>query len=324
MALLREWGLTLGKWGGRPAATLERDCGDPEVTRAREAAEAGDWAALRPVLEGRPESGDRAELLMAVADTAGVERWIGAVLDAEPDAALPRLVAGLRQVSWGWEARSGLRAEYVSRDQFQVFHERLRTAETWLYEVAEREPAWTSPWYGLLMTGRGLPVGQVTARRRFEAAVRRDPYHLGVHQQQLQQVCEKWSGSHEEMHAFARESAFGAPAGTALGQLVAVAHLEHWLALDSGADAAYIRRPEVVAELRRAAEHSYRHADFAPRTGRLQILNSFAMAFALAGEREAARECFEATGGRVTEFPWQYLDNDPVAAYRKQRSAAGR
>ncbi|XEC32505.1 hypothetical protein JAO84_02780 [Streptomyces fradiae] len=303
---------------------MERDSGDPEVTRARQAAEAGDWTALRAVLEGRPESGDRTELLMAVADTAGVERWIGGVVDAEPDAALPRLVAGLRHVRWGWDARSGALAKHVSRDQFEVFHERLRTAETWLYEAAEREPAWTSPWYGLLMTGRGLQVGQVTARRRFEAAVRRDPYHLGAHQQQLQQVCAKWSGSHEEMHAFARESAFGAPAGTALGQLVAVAHLEHWLALDSGADAAYVRRPEVAEELHRAADHSYRHPDFAPRTGRLQILNSFAMAFSLAGERRAARECFEATEGRVTEVPWQYLDNDPVAAYRKQRSAAGR
>ncbi|MCX2185519.1 hypothetical protein KV205_34170 [Streptomyces sp. SKN60] len=303
---------------------MERDSGDPDVTRVRHAAEAGDWATVRAILEAQDESGDRAELLTAVADTAGVERWIGKAVDAEPDSALPRLVAGMRQIFWGWEARSGLRAQHVSREQFEVFHERLRTAETWLYEVAEREPAWTSPWYGLLMSGRGLQVGQVTARRRFEAAVRRDPYHLGAHQQQLQQVCAKWGGSHEEMHAFARESAFGAPAGTPLGQLVALAHLEHWLDLDSGPDAAYIRRPEVVAELHRAADHSYRHADFAPRTGRLQIANSFAMAFSLAGERAAARECFAATGGRVTEFPWQYLDNDPVAAYRKQRSAAGR
>ncbi|MEV6327679.1 hypothetical protein [Streptomyces sp. NPDC051909] len=324
MALLREWGLTLGRWTGRTAAVLERDSGEPEVTRVRAAAEAGDWAGVRAVLEARPESGDRAELLMGVADTAGVEGWIGGAVDAEPDSALPKLVAGLRQVCWGWEARSGLRAQHVSREQFQVFHERLRTAETWLYEVAEREPSWSSPWYGLLMTGRGLEIGQVTVRRRFEAAVRRDPYHLGVHQQQLQQLCEKWGGSHEAMHAFARESAFGAPAGTALGQLVALAHLEHWLALDSGADSTYIRRPDVVAELHRAADHSYRHPEFAPRTGRLQIANSFAMAFSLAGERDAARECFEATGGRVTEFPWQYLDNDPVAAYRRQRSAAGR
>ncbi|WP_435971973.1 hypothetical protein [Streptomyces sp. Qhu_M48] len=325
MALLDDWGLTLGKWAGRPGARVQKDSGDPAVGRVREAAAAGNWAAVREVLEARPESEDRVELLWAVGDTAGVERWISPVLEAEPEAALPRLVAGIRHISWGWEARTGARASQVSREQFDLFHARLRTAETWLYEAAEREPLWVSPWYGLQVSGRGLEVGQVTARRRFEATVRRDPRHLQAHQQQLQQVCDKWGGSHEEMHAFARASAFGAPGGTLLGQLVAVGHIEEWLSLDSGPDAAYMGRPEVKASLHEAADHSFRHPDFVREGGWLQVLNTFAMAFSLAGDRGAARECFRATEGRVTEFPWYYLDgSDPAAAYRKRRSAAGR
>ncbi|MGW2016450.1 hypothetical protein [Streptomyces sp. NPDC001927] len=323
MALLRDLGLTLGRWAGRPAATVQPDSGDPEVRRVREAAATADWRTVRAVLEARPESEDRTELLWAVGDTDGVERWIEPVMEKESDA-LPRLVAGIRHISWGWEARTGARAKDVSREQFEVFHTRLRTAERLLYEVAEREPGWTSPWYGLQITGRGLQVGQTTARRRFEATVRRDPYHQGAHQQQLQQVCEKWSGSHEEMHAFARAAAFGAPAGTPLGQLVAIAHIEQWLSLDAGSDAAYMRRPEVTDSLRQAADHSYRHPDFVRRGGWLQVLNTFAMAFSLAGDRASARECFLATEGRVTEFPWYYLDSDAAAAYRKQRSSTGR
>ncbi|MGA5192676.1 hypothetical protein [Streptomyces exfoliatus] len=325
MALLGDWGLTLGKWAGRPSARVQKDSGDPAVGRVREAAAAGNWAAVREVLEARPESEDRVELLWAVGDTAGVERWISPVLEAEPEAALPRLVAGIRHISWGWEARTAARASQVSREQFDLFHARLRTAETWLYEAAEREPRWVSPWYGLQVTGRGLQVGQVTARRRFEATVRRDPHHLQAHQQQLQQVCDKWGGSHEEMHAFARASAFGAPGGTPLGQLVAIAHIEEWLSLDSGPDAAYMGRPEVKSSLHQAADHSFRHPDFVREGGWLQVLNTFAMAFSLAGDRNAARECFRATDGRVTEFPWYYLDgSDPAAAYRKRRSAVGR
>ncbi|MFD9036572.1 hypothetical protein ACFVZW_36375, partial [Streptomyces sp. NPDC059567] len=131
------------------------------------------------MLEARPESEDRTELLWAVGDVAGVERWIAGVLEAEPDAALPRLVAGIRHISWGWEARTGARAQHVSREQIEIFHDRLRTAEKYLYEVAEREPQWTSPWYGLQTTGRGLQVGPSVARRRFEATVRRDPHHPG-------------------------------------------------------------------------------------------------------------------------------------------------
>ncbi|MFD5569994.1 hypothetical protein [Streptomyces cadmiisoli] len=325
MALLRDLGLTLGKWAGRPVAQVQQDSGDPEVQRVRKAAEAADWATVRAVLEARPESEDRTELLSAVSDTAGVERWIAEVLEAEPDATLPRLVAGMRHISWAWEARTGARAKHVSREQFEVFHARLRTAEQWLYEVAEREPGWVSPWYGLQTTGRGLQVGQAVARRRFEATVRRDPYHLGAHTQQLQQVCDKWGGSHEEMHAFARESAFGAPGGTLLGQLVAIAHIEQWLSLDAGPDTEYIRRPEVTLSLREAADHSFRHPDFVRRGAWIQVLNTFAMAFSLAGNRHMARECFQAIDGRVTEFPWYYINgSDPAAAYRRHRSAAGR
>jgi hypothetical protein len=325
MGLLRDRGFTLGRWKGRPGAWMQQDGGDPDAGRIRAAAEAADWTTVREVLEARPESEDRTRLLWAVGDTAGVERWIPGIAEAEPEAPLPRLVAGIRHISWGWEARTGARAKDVSRQQFEVFHERLGKAERWLYEVAEREPRWTSPWYCLQVSGRGLQVGQATARRRFEATVRRDPHHVGAHRQQLQQVCEKWGGSHEEMHAFARESAFGAPGGTLLGELVAVAHLEHWLALDEGPGAAYIRRPEVVQSLREAADHSFRHPDFVRRGSWLEVLNAFAMALSMAGDRTGARECFHATEGGVTKFPWSYLDDDdPVAAYRELRSEAGR
>ncbi|MEV5679793.1 hypothetical protein [Streptomyces sp. NPDC052179] len=324
MALLRDLGITLGRWTGRPVARVDKDSGDPDARRVREAAEAGDWATVRDVLDARPESEDRTGLLWAVGDVAGTERWITDVVAAEPQAPLPRLVAAVRHISWAWEARTGARASHVSQEQFQLFHDRLATAETWLYEVAECEPSWTSPWYALQVTGRGLQVEGDVARRRFEAAVRRDPRHLGAHQQRLQQVCEKWGGSHEDMHAFARSSAFAAPGGALLGQLVAVAHLEHWLALDSGPDFRYIGRPEVVASLGEAADHSIRHPDFVRGRGWLQVYNTFAMAFSLAGDVASARECFRATEGRVTEFPWNYLNGaDPAKAYKKYRAYAG-
>ncbi|MEU5437976.1 hypothetical protein AB0G73_32035 [Streptomyces sp. NPDC020719] len=295
------------------------------MARIQEAAKAADWPAVRELLEARPESEDRTELLWAVSEISGVETWIPQAIEAEPGSALPLLVAGIRYISWGWEARTGARAQHVAREQFEVFHDRLRIAEKWLYEVAEREPGWASPWCGLQVTGRGLEVGQTAARRRFEATVRRDPYHLRAHQQHLQQICAKWGGSHEEMHAFARRSMFGAPAGSMLGQLVAIAHLEHWLDLDAGADATYIRGPKVTASLREAAERCVLHPDFVRRPGWVQVYNTFAMAFSLAGDKAMARECFEATDGSVTKFPWYYLNgSDPVAAYREHRSAAGR
>ncbi|MER5889350.1 hypothetical protein ABT160_36465 [Streptomyces sp. NPDC001941] len=323
MASLRGAGRSLKRLVGRaggPAARL--DGGDPLAPLAKQAAEHGDWPTVRQLLEERPEDEDRTGLLWAVSEAAGVEQWIPGVIEAEKDSALPVLVAGVRHVSWGWEARSAARASHVSREQFQVFHERLRVAEEHLYEAAEREPGWASPWYALQVSGRGLEVGQEVARRRFDATVRRYPHHLGAHQQQLQQLCAKWSGSHEEMHAFARRSMLDAPGGSLLGQLVAIAHVEHWLHLESGEDAAYIGTPEVNDSLREALERSLLHPDCAFGTGWVQTANTFAMAFALAGEQDSARDCFDLVDGSVSEFPWSYLGGDPVEAFRKYRSAA--
>ncbi|MET9554329.1 hypothetical protein [Streptomyces sp. NPDC006645] len=302
---------------------VDADSWDPDLAGMRVAAVRRDWADLRGRLGKIPDGQERSWLLGRVAGVDGIERWIPAVIEAEPDSALALLVSGARRVSWAWEARTAARAEHVSREQFQTFHERLRVAEEELYEVAEREPGWVAPWYFLQMSGRGLQVGQETARLRFEAAVGRCPEHMGAHQQQLQQMCAKWGGSHEEAHGFARTAMLKGSEGGPLGELVALAHLEHWLELEDGADTAYIRRPDVVAELHEAADRSVRHPAHGRPRGWLHTYNSFAMAFSLAGEKKAAAELFHAIEGRVTEFPWQYLGNDATKVFGKWRDKAG-
>ncbi|MFD8073093.1 hypothetical protein ACFV3E_10635 [Streptomyces sp. NPDC059718] len=321
----RSSAFSLRRWAPRPSPRLDPARGNPALADLRAAAAAADWPAIRERLSAVADDRERSWLVANVVDVDGWERWMPAVVAAEPDSGLAQLVAGARQVTWAWEARTGLRAQHVSREQFQVFHERLEVAEDLLYRAAELEPAWASPWYFLQMSGRGLQVGPDLARLRFEATVRRSPLHLGAHQQQLQQVCRKWGGSHEEMHAFARESMLAAPEGSDLGVLVAVAHLEHWGDLDRGDDTAYMLRLQVEKELHEAADRSYRNAAYQGALDPVGTFNAFAMAFALAGEKKAAAEAFAATGGLVTEFPWQYLNgNDPVAAYRSLRSRAGR
>ncbi|SNS14612.1 hypothetical protein SAMN05216252_103340 [Actinacidiphila glaucinigra] len=319
-------GLSLKRWAPRPVARMSPAMGNPRLARLLAAAKAADWPAMRDELSAVSDDGERGWLIANATEVAGYEQWMPKAVADEPESGLALLVAGARQVVWAWEARTGLRAKHVSREQFQIFHERLGVAEDLLYRAAELEPGWASPWYFLQMSARGLQLGQDISRLRFEAATRRFPEHLGAHQQQLQQVCAKWGGSHDEMHAFARASALNAPEGSALGVLVAVAHLEHWLDLDHGAtDSPYMRSGRVVAELHEAADRSYRHAAYGEPVSRLGTLNTFALAFVLAGEKKAAAAAFTATGGLVTEFPWQYLDGDvPVSPYRTMRFRAGR
>ncbi|MCZ2527993.1 hypothetical protein [Streptomyces sp. HB2AG] len=303
---------------------VDPDQGDPDLARLRVAAGAADWPALLDGLSAVEDGPDRTWLIAVVTDRRGMQEWLPAAVVARPESALPLLVSGARLVSWAWEARTGARARDVSAEQFKVFHQRLRDAEEQLYEVAEREPGWLAPWYFLQISGRGLQVGPEAALARFEAAVRRCPDHLGSHQQRLQQLCRKWGGSHEEMHAFARSSMLSSAPGSPLGTLVATAHLEEWLdRCDGEGDAAagrYMRRPDVVAQLHEAAEHSVLHPDYPWPRSWAGNFNTFAMAFALAGEKAAASRMFKILGGTVTEFPWQYAGGVPSMVFRSWRA----
>ena len=320
------WGLTLTRrLGGRnwAAPVLDPSYGDEALALLLRQASAGDWDSLRTSLAAVDDASERTWLLTALADVGGVETWIPRAVAAEPESALPLLLSGARQVSWAWEARTARRARYVSEEQWRVFHERLKVAEEQLYEVAEREPGWLAPWYFLQISGRGESVGAEVGRYRFEAALRRCPGHPDSHQQRLQQLCAKWSGSHEAMHDFARTAMRSAPEGSPLGELVAIAHLERWVDLEDGADSTYLRDPAVVAELHEALDRSILNPAYKRPRGWKAAYNTFAMAFALAEDRQTARSLFKEIGGTVTKFPWCYA-GEPTAAFRSCRKACAR
>jgi hypothetical protein len=108
------------------------------------------------------------------------------------------------------------------------------------------------------------------------------------------------------MHAFARQALEQAPPGSGVGVLTAQAHLEHRLELPQEERSGYMRRGDVVAELHRAAGASVLHPAYAPTEGPHGALNTFAMAFWLAGEWSAASEMFRRVGDHPTRSPWAY------------------
>ncbi|MFD0638647.1 hypothetical protein ACFQ9X_50895 [Catenulispora yoronensis] len=299
---------------------VDRSFGDPELAALRQAARVADWPGMEAVLRPVRGRGDFARLTFLV---GGVDDLGGDFLlklpEQFPQDPLALTVAGARHTAWAWEARTGYRATQVSQEQFRVFHERLKVAEEYLYTAAELDPENAAPWYTLCISGRGLEHGAEVTRRRFEAGIRRAPDHVGLHRQMLQQLCAKWGGSHEAMHAFVKESLAGAPAGSGLGELAALAHLEHWLDLEQGADEAYITGAAVRQDLREVAQATVLHPAFAPTSSPYPALNSFAMAFWLSGDKETAARLFERIGDHVTQTPWQYRgDPEKVFAVARQ------
>ncbi len=304
--------------GARPVV-IDPSFGDGELAALRAAVVAADWPAIEAILRPCRERGDHARLTWLIAGVENIDaEFLLTLPTTQPDNALALTLAGARQVAWAWEARSRATASRVSQEQFRTFHERLRSAETSLYAAVEANPGSAAPWSFLTIASRGLQHGHDVTRRRFDAGVRRSPEHLAIHAAMLQQVCAKWGGSHEQMHDFARQSLATAQPGSNLGALTATAHIEHWLDLPYAERAGYIGRAEVLAELKQAADASVLHPAYAPTESPYIALNSFAMAFWLAGDHDSAGEMFRRIGDRPTQFPWAYAGN-PGQVFAKAR-----
>lgn len=299
--------------------------GDATAKGLRAAVLREDWAGVRSVFDpvGDPELSSFH--VSVVSDVAGAERWLAQLARVYPRETLPRLLYGARLVVWAWEARGSGPGKQVSRQNMTTFWERLTEAEDAFDSVLELDPENVDARWQLLITSRGRQLGIDETKARFDQVVELCPGHLRAHQQMLQQLCVKWGGSNDMMHAFARDSMWAAPAGSPLGGLVAMAHIEHWCHDFNNATIGtfrYFKKPEVRASLHEAAERSVRHPDFTLRPGWLGVPNDFAMALSLAGAHRAAAQQFRLIAGRATPIPWSYATSSATAFFHARRFRA--
>jgi hypothetical protein len=278
-----------------------------------------DWPTARDILVRTDHPDDRAFLLETCGSAPGVQNWIGPLAAADP---LAQLVRGCHAVSWAWDARGGYSARYTQREQFELFFERLRIAESCLYDVVARDPDEVAAWAFLVRTARGLQLPLEDGEFRFRQAIERHSTHLKAHHEWMQTLCKKWSGSHEWMHHFARDAAARGSDGSMLHALVVLAHLEMMLDLEGEAGTQYMRRPDVQADLRTAAGLSIWHPAAEFRPGWPAYFNTFALAFSRSGDLPAAMAVFEQLGDNVTAHPWGYIPGDAAKTFTTARTTA--
>jgi hypothetical protein len=204
----------------------------------------------------------------------------------------------------------------VSREQWQIFYERLRIAEEHLLEAAELRPDWVTPWRHLLTSGRGMSVDDSVKEARLAAGLRRDPLNLDLHLEWVSQLQPRWGGEPGQALEFAQKAFAGAPDGHRLGCVIAMAHIEDWVESD---DRDCLQHPRIRAELREAAERSILHHAYQRRLGWQGDYNMFAMALSLAGSSTASN-VFRELEGAYTEWPWTFMA-DPQKAYARFRKA---
>lgn len=295
-----------------------RALGDTRVLALVEAADAGDWDAVKEALAPFDLGRDHA-VLGQLADLDGVQDWIGRAVEEDKEhRATALLISGTRHISWGWEARTSARAVDVTQDQWRIFHERLEIAEEQLLEAAELRPEWITPWRRLLTSGRGMSLGPAVNETRRDAALRRDPLDLETHIEWVSQLQPRWGGEPGQAIAFAREAFAGAPDGHRLGCVVAMAHIEEWV--ESGSQN-HLDSPQVQEELREAARRSILHPAYDRPLGWQEDFNIFAMALALSAESIVTPRVFHELGGAFTSWPWKYMAQ-PEKAYARFRRHA--
>lgn len=304
-----------------PAARTLPDNGDPAPGPLLELAAARDWPALRAALTAY-SGHDLTSLTSTVLKAPGIEEWLPQTLEKATDDAFALAVLGQHTVNAAWTVRSAKRAQHVSQDQFQQFHAILQEAEEHLYASAELDGSSVVPWYSLIHSGRGLELGREITQQRFEAAIRRCPGHLGAHMSMLQQLCQKWSGSHELMHEFATQAARG-PHADMLCVLVPQAYYEHFLETERDTpERKFIQSAESRAELKELAERTIFRPDYRPNPRNpYAAANMFGWAFAYAGLWSEAKAAYAASEGVAVS--WAYFTK-PVDEYNRLRTLAYR
>jgi hypothetical protein len=281
-----------------------RALGDARVLALTSAVKSDDWDGFTTALTDFDLGRDH-QVLNELADLGGVQNWITEAAEGDAEhRATAMLVAGARNINWGWEARTRQQAKNVTREQWRLFHERLEIAEEQLLEAAELRPEWTAPWNRLLMSGRGMSLGADINETRRDAALRRDPLDLATHIQWVSQLQPRWGGEPGEALAFARDAFSRAPEGHPVGCVIAFAHIEDWVESDDGD---CLKTPAVQAELRTAAERGILHSAHVRMPGWQHDFNLFAMALSLAGERKTARQVFRELDGAYAGRCWSYF-----------------
>jgi hypothetical protein len=291
----------------------------PEWQELRAALRREDWPTARRLITDQPPS-VQTQLIWQVDDESQIRPLVQQRVDADPDDSVAAAVLGRLMIHDAWQVRTGARAKNVSRDQFRTFHEMLRTAERMLIDAAAHQPTDCSIWACRLITARGLELGQSEARRRYDRLAEQDPHHLPGQELMLQQLCPKWGGTYDDMHGFARDVALAAPEGALNASLIAQAHFEHLLDLNSWEIARYATA-EVKEEVRMAAARSVLHPGFRPTYGWIDAASRFALIFSMFDDHAAAAPHFQALGNRVSRNVWGYFD-DPVAMFVESRRKA--
>ena len=286
-----------GPWPSIESLTADPCLGDPAIHEWHTRLARGDQAGFRSYLMTEPDLDRRDVTLVAVfmampAHAPWLDQWV----DDEPENPVARLARGRNLIEWAWEARTHLRAEYVSEEQWGQFFPRLEAAWRDLEAAVAMAPEDGSPYALMIDAAKGPQLGVERGLAIYEAAQSRRPWHPVAHESIIQLLAPKWSHSTAEMWHLARTVTREAPAGSPVHAVIADAHVETWLETPEADKARYWQNGAVGAEIIEVAERSV-DSPLADRSrSMMRARSAFAYSFARLGDRARLRRQLDALG----------------------------
>lgn len=306
---------------------------DPDLAAALPAVRAGDIALARELLA--IDDPQRADLRLHVLSDECTPHLPALEERYGDDDPLLLLLGGSTRIKAAWEIRGGGWAAGVGEERFRRFHAFLEPAAGILMRAAELAPEDPRPWNNLQWYCLGMDIRREDLDRMWLELCARDSWHHRGRYSRLQVLCRKWRGTHEEMFAYARESAALAGPGDACLGLLPGAHKELVMLTIRDEDEietigdvkefleGYFADPGVHGELAGAADR-WLAGDFASDPEYMNVAHLFGAALYYGGDLERAARVL-AHAGRVIPpgALWTHASASPANAYRRALDRCG-
>lgn len=304
----------LSSLGLAPTAAVVDDVPPPSITRLlRHVAEGAYQEADKLLLSASHDSRDRLIDAFARQDDAIAlaQQWTRACSGS----AIAHTVLGASMIVNAWKIRGDGRADDVDGDAWQPFENGLNQAAEPLLKASRLDTAAIDQFGWLIVAEVGKGGGdRDLVDSYFAQANARVARHWPTYYKYSMATLEKWGGSHTEMFRFAEQSAQGAPRGSMIHCLMAVAYCEYALALE---DDIYtqVRSSSHAA---RISASLYAWLDASPATLEDKLnelsgafaalgLNHFAMACYLCGATREAKALVAALNREIMTVPWAWI-----------------
>lgn len=247
-------------------------------------------------------------------NASAILKWVRLL----PDSYIACLFAGVSKTAQAWIARSSSVASEVANDQFRKFTDLLNEAVRYLVHADQLNPEDAEICARMIRVYMGLGVEEEKVVSYFEAAASFVPNHLMAHLMMINYLNPKWGGSVDRMYAFADER-YEKGGSSLLIVLKLFCLVEEWLYYgltdEPKMQKAFFQNEDMqqyILSLYAAYREEEDGALLIP-----YVYNYFGFLFYKIGEKEKAKTVIKKIDGKMTIYPWAYMDVNSNAALQK-------